>query len=86
MTTSALVLGAGFGGLELSARLSKELGDQVDVTLIDRADSFVFGLAEDVARVASHLPGPASSRRRPTDLGPLRRLSQHVRDPREYLG
>ena len=35
MTTSVLVLGAGFGGLELSTRLSEELGDQVEVTLID---------------------------------------------------
>ena len=49
MTTSVLVLGAGFGGLELSSRLSQELGDQVDVTLIDRADAFVFGfLKQDV--------------------------------------
>jgi sulfide:quinone oxidoreductase len=44
--TSVLVLGAGFGGLELSARLSEELGDQVDVMLIDRADSFVFGFSK----------------------------------------
>ena len=43
MVTSALVLGAGFGGLELSTRLSEELGDQVEITLIDRGDSFVFG-------------------------------------------
>jgi len=46
MTTSVLVLGAGFGGLELSTRLSEELGDLVDVTLIDRADAFVFGFAK----------------------------------------
>ena len=46
MTTSVLVLGAGFGGLELSWRLSAELGDQVDVTLIDRADAFVFGFSK----------------------------------------
>jgi sulfide:quinone oxidoreductase len=46
MTTSVLVLGAGFGGLELSSRLSRELGDQVDVTLIDRADAFVFGFSK----------------------------------------
>jgi sulfide:quinone oxidoreductase len=46
MTTSVLVLGAGFGGLELSSRLSQELGDQVDVTLIDRADAFVFGFSK----------------------------------------
>lgn len=41
-----LVLGAGFGGLELSSRLSRELGELVDVTLIDRADAFVFGFAK----------------------------------------
>ena len=46
MPTSVLVLGAGFGGLELSSRLSEELGDQVDVTLIDRADAFVFGFSK----------------------------------------
>ena len=46
MSTSVLVLGAGFGGLELSTSLSEELGDQVDVTLIDRADAFVFGFSK----------------------------------------
>jgi sulfide:quinone oxidoreductase len=46
VTTSVLVLGAGFGGLELSTRLSEELGDQVDIMLIDRADSFVFGFSK----------------------------------------
>jgi sulfide:quinone oxidoreductase len=46
MTTSVLVLGSGFGGLELSTRLSEELGDQVDVTLIDRSDAFVFGFSK----------------------------------------
>ena len=46
MSTSVLVLGAGFGGLELSTLLSEELGDQVDVTLIDRADAFVFGFSK----------------------------------------
>jgi sulfide:quinone oxidoreductase len=46
MNTSVLVLGAGFGGLELSSHLARELGDQVDVTLIDRADAFVFGFSK----------------------------------------
>jgi sulfide:quinone oxidoreductase len=46
MTTSVLVLGAGFGGLELSSRLSDELGDRVEVTLIDRSDAFVFGFSK----------------------------------------
>lgn len=41
-----LVLGAGFGGLEVAARLSEEAADRVDVTLIDRSDSFVFGFAK----------------------------------------
>jgi sulfide:quinone oxidoreductase len=46
MPTSVLVLGAGFGGLELATRLSEELGDQVEITLIDRADAFVFGFSK----------------------------------------
>ena len=41
-----VVLGAGFGGLELSARLSEALGDEVDVTLIDRSEGFVFGFSK----------------------------------------
>jgi sulfide:quinone oxidoreductase len=41
-----VVLGAGFGGLEVSTRLSEALGDAVDVTLIDKADSFVFGFSK----------------------------------------
>jgi sulfide:quinone oxidoreductase len=41
-----LVLGAGFGGLELSTRLSDALGDDVDVVLIDQADGFVFGFSK----------------------------------------
>src|SRR4051812_14589269 len=41
-----VVLGAGFGGLELSSRLSEALGDDVDVTLIDRSEGFVFGFSK----------------------------------------
>jgi len=41
-----VVLGAGFGGLELTARLSEEFGDGVDVVLIDQSDTFVFGFAK----------------------------------------
>lgn len=41
-----LVLGAGFGGLELSATLSEQLGDEVEVVLIDRAEGFVFGFSK----------------------------------------
>jgi sulfide:quinone oxidoreductase len=42
----ALVLGAGFGGLELTTRLSEELGDDVECTLIDKSDGFVFGFSK----------------------------------------
>ena len=41
-----VVLGAGFAGLELSTRLSEELGDDVDVVLIDQSDGFVFGFSK----------------------------------------
>ncbi len=41
-----LVLGAGFGGLELTTRLSEELGDAVEIVLLDKADGFVFGFSK----------------------------------------
>jgi sulfide:quinone oxidoreductase len=41
-----LILGAGFGGLELATCLSEALGDQVAVTLIDKNDSFTFGYSK----------------------------------------
>jgi len=41
-----VVLGAGFGGLELTTRLSDELGDDVEVVLIDQNDGFVFGFSK----------------------------------------
>lgn len=46
MPLRVLVLGAGFGGLELSTILSEELGDDVEVTLIDKGDGFVFGYSK----------------------------------------
>jgi sulfide:quinone oxidoreductase len=46
MAIRVVVLGAGFGGLELSTRLSEQLGGEVDVVLIDQADSFVFGFSK----------------------------------------
>jgi sulfide:quinone oxidoreductase len=41
-----VVLGAGFGGLELTTRLSDEFGDDVDVVLIDKTPEFVFGFSK----------------------------------------
>ena len=46
MSERVLVLGAGFGGLELCATLSEALGDDVEVTLIDKNDGFVFGFSK----------------------------------------
>jgi sulfide:quinone oxidoreductase len=41
-----LILGAGFGGLELSAKLSEALGADAEVTLIDKGEGFVFGYSK----------------------------------------
>ncbi len=41
-----LVLGAGFGGLELTTRLSEALGDDVEVVLIDQGEGFIFGFSK----------------------------------------
>lgn len=41
-----LVLGAGFGGLELCTVLSEAVGDGVEVTLIDKGEGFVFGFSK----------------------------------------
>ncbi|MEV0292919.1 FAD-dependent oxidoreductase [Nocardia sp. NPDC050710] len=43
---TVLILGAGFGGLELATRLSRSLSDEVRVVLIDRSDFFTFGFAK----------------------------------------
>jgi sulfide:quinone oxidoreductase len=41
-----IVLGAGFGGLELTTMLSEALGEAGDITLIDRSDHFMFGFSK----------------------------------------
>ncbi|MFT3704912.1 MAG: FAD-dependent oxidoreductase [Agriterribacter sp.] len=46
MKLRVTVLGAGFGGLELSTILSETLGDKLDLTLIDQNDSFFFGFSK----------------------------------------
>ena len=46
MSRRIVILGAGFGGLELAARLSATVPDEVSVTLIDKNDSFVFGFSK----------------------------------------
>ncbi|MDH4346497.1 MAG: FAD-dependent oxidoreductase, partial [Thermoleophilia bacterium] len=46
MRHRVVILGAGFGGLELATTLSETLGDEIDVTLIDKSDAFVFGYSK----------------------------------------
>lgn len=46
MKTRILVLGAGFGGLELTSILSETLGNDLDLTLIDKNDTFFFGFSK----------------------------------------
>src|SRR5271163_2947164 len=46
MKLRVVVLGAGFGGLELSTILSEKLGDRLDLTLIDKNESFFFGFSK----------------------------------------
>jgi sulfide:quinone oxidoreductase len=46
MRSRIVILGAGFGGLELATLLSEALGDDADVTLIDQGAAFVFGYSK----------------------------------------
>ena len=46
MSTQVLVLGAGFGGLEVAAGLSECFGTDIELTLIDRNEHFMFGFSK----------------------------------------
>jgi len=46
MATRVVVLGAGFGGLELTTILSEEFGSDIEVVLIDKGDAFIFGFSK----------------------------------------
>ena len=46
MKKHVVIVGAGFAGLELAARLSDSVADAARVTLIDRNDSFYFGFSK----------------------------------------
>ncbi len=46
MKLRVIVLGAGFGGLELTSILSETIGSDLDLTLIDKSDSFYFGFSK----------------------------------------
>jgi sulfide:quinone oxidoreductase len=46
MKSRVLVLGAGFGGMELSTLLSETLGEKANVTVIEKSDAFVLGYSK----------------------------------------
>jgi sulfide:quinone oxidoreductase len=54
MKPRVLILGAGFGGLELATCLSETASDAVDVTLLDRNDSFFFGFSKLEVMLGRH--------------------------------
>ena len=59
MRQHVLILGAGFGGLELATRLPESLAGEVHVALVDQNDAFVFGFSSRCTerRRWSKLPG-----------------------------
>jgi sulfide:quinone oxidoreductase len=59
MPTRVVVLGAGFGGLELTSLLSEALGDGIDIVLVDKAASFVFGFSKLDVMFGRELPADA---------------------------
>lgn len=46
MKRQVVILGAGFGGLELSTLLSERLAEELEVTLIDQNDAFTIGFSK----------------------------------------
>lgn len=46
MGRRVLILGAGFGGLEIATLLSRQRGGELEVTLIDKGEGFVFGFSK----------------------------------------
>lgn len=60
MPTSILVLGAGFGGLETCARLTELVGDEVEITLVDKGSAFVFGFSKLDVMFGRRLPDEVS--------------------------
>jgi sulfide:quinone oxidoreductase len=57
MKKHVVIVGAGFAGLELAARLSDALANEVDVTLLDRNDSFYFGFSKLDVLLGRRAPG-----------------------------
>jgi sulfide:quinone oxidoreductase len=95
MTMNVMILGAGFGGLELAGTLSERLPGEVEVTLVDQDDMFVFGFSKleilfgrqsaDQVRIpyrAISMPGVEFRRERVMAIDPAKR--HVVTDAAEY--
>src|ERR1700723_1301379 len=67
-----VVLGAGFGGLELSTRLSDEFGEGIDIVLIDKSEGFVFGFSKLDVMFGRKLPSDVFHPYRDVDKPGLR--------------
>jgi sulfide:quinone oxidoreductase len=100
MKKRILVLGAGFGGLELCTLLSEAFGDGIEVTLIDQADTFTFGFSKldvmfgrttlDAVRLPYRRfvkPGVRFCRETITSIDPLARrvTTEHGTHEADYL-
>jgi sulfide:quinone oxidoreductase len=62
MKTRVVVLGAGFGGLELTTLLSEAFGDAIDIVLVDKGDAFVFGFSKLDVMFGRQLPAAVRHR------------------------
>jgi sulfide:quinone oxidoreductase len=60
MRSRVVVLGAGFGGLELSTILSDAFGDAIDAVLIDKSESFVIGFSKLDVMFGRKMPAEVS--------------------------
>jgi sulfide:quinone oxidoreductase len=67
MKKQVVIVGAGFAGLELAARLSESLADAVQVTLIDRNDAFYFGFSKLDVLLGRRTPSDVQLRYRDID-------------------
>jgi sulfide:quinone oxidoreductase len=78
-----LVLGAGFGGLELATSLSEEFGEELEIVLIDKNEGFVFGFSKLDVMFGRKLPNDVVHPYRDLDKPGLRfvRATIHSIDP-----
>src|SRR5258707_2277499 len=84
MRTRVVVLGAGFGGRELTTILSDAWGDAVEIVLIDKNDAFVFGFSKLDVMFGRQMPAEVRHRYRDIVKPGVRFLQSTVRsiDPK----